>query len=335
MYRSFAEVTFSINFSHMKVFLKSLAYSLATLAALSGIVYAAKNITTVEPQVIGTHDIIGMGWFQQVNNRTPPSSSGATSGFVLTMAPNGVDMVWQAPKCGTGTVAPVTPPVAFTCGTSTVSGRSPDTNVYKTVTGEDGRCWLASNLGTDKVATAYNDTTAYGWYYQWGRLTDGHQIPTSGTTTATSSTDVPGHSSFIRGNGNHSIVSDWRSPQNDTLETTWGGVNGIYNPCPQDWRLPTESEWESEITAAGITTYNNAFSSNLKLTAAGSRDWYSGNYIYIGSYSNYWCSLPDLKYTSNIDAHVYCAHFNIGGGGIAGSCYRADGIPVRCIKDSG
>ncbi len=36
---------------------------------------------------------------------------------------------------------------------------------------------------------------------------------------------------------------DWRSPQNDNL---WQGVNGINNPCPSGYRLPTEAELEAE-----------------------------------------------------------------------------------------
>jgi hypothetical protein len=74
-----------------------------------------------------------------------------------------------------------TPTAPFICGTSTVAGRAPDSTVYQTVTGADGKCWIKSNLGTANVATSSTDSTAYGWYYQWGRLTDGHQIPTSAT----------------------------------------------------------------------------------------------------------------------------------------------------------
>lgn len=96
---------FPPNFSHMKVFLKSFIYTLTIVAFASGIVYAATTVTTViKSQPIGTDDIIGEGWFQQVNDRVPPPSSNVP-GQVLTISTTG-EMVWQAPKCGTSTAAP-------------------------------------------------------------------------------------------------------------------------------------------------------------------------------------------------------------------------------------
>jgi len=47
---------------------------------------------------------------------------------------------------------------------------------YGTVTSPyTGRVWLDGNLGASQVCTAYNDSTCYGDYYQWGRGTDGHE----------------------------------------------------------------------------------------------------------------------------------------------------------------
>ena len=100
--------------------------------------------------------------------------------------------------------------------------------------GADGKCWLDRNLGATQKATAYNDTQAYGWYFQWGRDVDGHQIPTSGFTAINSSSDSPGHADFIT--ESLSASNDWRIPQNNNL---WQGVNGINNPCPTGFRLPT------------------------------------------------------------------------------------------------
>ena len=100
-----------------------------------------------------------------------------------------------------------------------------------------GQTWLACNLGATQVATASNDSLAYGDLYQWGRLRDGHQLRTSGTTGTQSSGNVPGHNNFITGN------PDWRASQNDTL---WQGLTGINNPCPSGFRLPSATELESE-----------------------------------------------------------------------------------------
>ena len=83
--------------------------------------------------------------------------------------------------------------------------------VYNSTT---NKIWLDRNLGATQVATSSTDTDAYGWLYQWGRLTDGHQIRTSTTTAILSSTDVPLTDDFIT----VAIAPfDWRTPQNDNL----------------------------------------------------------------------------------------------------------------------
>ena len=84
---------------------------------------------------------------------------------------------------------------------------------YGTVSNQ-GKCWLDRNLGASQVATASNDSNAYGDLFQWGRLDDQHQTRTSDKTATLSSTDVPGHNNFIYGMG---TPHDWRSPQNDNL----------------------------------------------------------------------------------------------------------------------
>jgi uncharacterized protein (TIGR02145 family) len=208
----------------------------------------------------------------------------------------------------------------FTCGISTAAGRAPDTTVYQTVLGEDGRCWLASNLGTPNIATAYNDSTAYGWLYQWGRLTDGHQIPTSATTSTLSTTDNPGTSSFILA---PSSPYDWRSPQNNNL---WQGVSGTNNPCPIGWRLPTQTEWATYVTAAGITNYTTAFSSKLKLTAAGYRNNGNGGLYTQSGGGGYWSS-------SVSGTNAFYLYFDSGSVVPASSNYRANGFTVRCLKN--
>ena len=131
-------------------------------------------------------------------------------------------------------------------------------------------------------AISYNDSSSYGWLFQWGRGVDGHQIRTSGTTAALSSSDDPGHANFIMvGSGN---PKDWRNPQNDQL---WQGVTGINNPCPLNFRVPTHEEWANLKSAAGITTHTTAFSSTLKLPAAGSRFYPNASMSGVGTNGNY------------------------------------------------
>jgi uncharacterized protein (TIGR02145 family) len=190
-------------------------------------------------------------------------------------------------------------------------------NVYKQVLAEDGNYWLDRNLGATQVATSKTDTASYGSLFQWGRLADGHQIPTSGTTGTQSVGDVPGNSNFIIG------YSDWRSTRNDNL---WQGGSGVNNPCPTGFRLPTQTEWATLVTAAGITNDTTAYSSSLKLPLAGDRDSNGGELFDRGSYGMYWSSSPVSPYAYNLyffSEEAYPAYYYS----------RALGLSVRCIKN--
>ncbi|MBU1159892.1 fibrobacter succinogenes major paralogous domain-containing protein [Patescibacteria group bacterium] len=208
------------------------------------------------------------------------------------------------------------------CSASTNCGTSCFHNglTYGTVTA-NSQCWLDRNLGATAVATAYNSpTTSYGDLYQWGRLTDGHQIRTSGTQTGLSSSDTPGHSNFIYGMGS---PYDWRSPQNNNL---WQGVSGTNNPCPTGWRVPTQPEWASVVSALGITNYTTAASSVLKLPAAGLRDYNDAALNNVGSLGLYWSSTVN-------GTNAYNLHFYSDGVNPALNFLRAIGFSVRCVKN--
>ncbi len=200
-------------------------------------------------------------------------------------------------------------PVTFTYKGSTVT--------YGTVS-HNGECWMDRNLGATQVATAYNDANAYGDLFQWGRLADGHQNRTSGTTTTLSSTDVPGHDKFIL---TSSSPYDWRSPQNNNL---WQGVSGTNNPCPSGWRIPTEAEWTLERASWSPQDYNGAFASPLKLTVAGYRSS-NGSLGNVGSNGYYWSSTVSGTYARRLAFNSSNASMNYYD--------RADGFSVRCIKD--
>ena len=182
-----------------------------------------------------------------------------------------------------------------------------------------GKIWMDRNLGAARVAQSSTDAEAYGDLYQWGRDTDGHQIRTSETTSTLSNSDTPGHGNFITVGVS---PMDWRSPQNDNL---WQGVNGINNPCPPGYRLPTEAEWDAELESWSSPDAVGAFASPLKLPMAGYRfrstaslqnignnGWYRSSTV-VGSGSSI------LNFTSG---HAYTQN-----------SARADGMSVRCIKD--
>jgi uncharacterized protein (TIGR02145 family) len=173
------------------------------------------------------------------------------------------------------------------------------------------------NLGASRAATSSSDDQAYGDLYQWGRAADGHQKRTSPTTTTLSSGDQPGHGSFILDS------FDWRSPRNDNL---WQGVNGINNPCPVGYRLPTEVEWNAELGSWSSSNTSGAFASPLKLPSSGFRDFSTGSLRNVGSYGFYWSgsvSGTNARFLYFDSSLAYMLSHN-----------RASGGSVRCLRDS-
>jgi uncharacterized protein (TIGR02145 family) len=181
-----------------------------------------------------------------------------------------------------------------------------------------GKVWMDRNLGAVQVATSSTDALGYGDLYQWGRRADGHQLRSSATTATLSSSDQPGNVSFILA---PNPLYDWRSPQNDNL---WQGVNGVNNPCPTGYRIPTEAEWNTERLSWGTQNATGAFNSPLKLTIAGFRNHSEGAIYVSGVEGIYWSSTVRVT-----DAR--CLIF--GGSARMSSNYRARGMSLRCIKD--
>jgi uncharacterized protein (TIGR02145 family) len=187
-----------------------------------------------------------------------------------------------------------------------------------------GKIWMDRNLGARQVATSSTDAASYGDLYQWGRGTDGHQSRTStnSANNALSASDVPGNALFII---TSSAPLDWRSGQNANL---WQGVNGVNNPCPSGYRLPTSPEWLLELASwTSGTNAAGALASPLKLPIAGSRRNTNGSLVDDGFLGNYWSSTVSTDDGTSSD-------FLYIGSSYAGTTYRsrADGLSVRCIK---
>ena len=195
-----------------------------------------------------------------------------------------------------------------------------------------GRTWMDRNLGATRVATSSTDHLAYGSLYQWGRGSDGHELITwsnsttgtrvNGTTPTFSSTDQPGNANFILG---PNPPYDWRSTRNDNL---WQGVNGINNPCPTGYRLPTKSEWEEELATWTSQSAAGAFASVLKLPMPGVFDTYSnanGSFRLQSTYGIYWSSSVSNYLGENLQIFANSNIWSTNG--------RANGFSVRCIKD--
>jgi len=190
------------------------------------------------------------------------------------------------------------------------------------------KVWVAANLGASRVATSATDTDSWGFKYQWGRGSDGHQVPTS-TTTITRS-DNPGNGVFIT--TNYSGTSNWRVNANTSL---WAGVNGQNNPCPSGWRIPTKAEWEAvvnDITSKPSSynlTGNRAFSeSALKIPTSQGRDRNTAR-VEINNVGNmYWFVQTSAGNSANL---MFPAGNSDGwrydGGG------EAYGGAVRCVQN--
>jgi uncharacterized protein (TIGR02145 family) len=182
-----------------------------------------------------------------------------------------------------------------------------------------GKTWMDRNLGATQVATSSTDAAAYGDLYQWGRGNDGHQCRNSATTTNLSSMDQPGNGLFII---SPNTPNDWRSPQNGNL---WQGVNGVNNPCPSGYRVPTEVELQAERPSWISQNSVGAFNSILKLPMAGYRGGNDGVVSSSTLYVGFWSSTVNGNGTRSL----YVTNLTVDGS----TNSRADGTSVRCIKN--
>jgi hypothetical protein len=245
---------------------------------------------------------VGSGSLTYTITGTPSTSGTAT--FALSIGGQTCNLNRTINvACGT--------PVTFTYNGASVT--------YGIVSSTGSKCWLDRNLGATQVATGSTDANSYGDLFQWGRGADGHQIITSSSQSTTSSTDVPGHANFIVG------YYEWRNPQNVDL---WQGVNGVNNPCPSGYRLPTNAELDAELVSWGTNTNaTGAFASPLKLPLAGIRDNADGSLDDVGGAGVYWSSTVSgtgstrLLFDSGVNAFMNEA------------ASRASGGSVRCLKD--
>lgn len=184
-----------------------------------------------------------------------------------------------------------------------------------------GKTWMDRNLGAIQVATSSIDSLAYGDLYQWGRESDGHQCRNSDTTHLISESDTPGHESFIV---NDELPYDWRSPQNDNL---WQGTDGVNNPCPDGYRLPTELEWEEEVDSWSSDDAVGAYGSVLKLPMAGYRKFDDGVVKREGTYGSYLSStITSYKRAKHLIFYNNYATSQV-------TIIRSHAESIRCIKD--
>ena len=293
---------------------------------------AANNVSTSVPYTGGN------GGFYAAQNLTSTGVTGLTATLSQGLFANGAGSVTYTI---TGTPASAgTASFAITVGgqscsfTVSVAAAQPqypantvNCNGVVTVVNDvtnptTGLTWMDRNLGASQVATSSTDQNAYGDLYQWGRRADGHQCRTSPTTATLSSVDQPAHGNFITINsGNY----DWRSPQNTNL---WQGVNGVNNPCPSGYRIPTETELNNERLSWGNNNAAVAFAAPLKWTLAGGRVSSNGSLVNVGNVGFYWSSTVSGTNSRYLLISSCCAYVS-GSGNV-----RADASTVRCVKET-
>ena len=294
-----------------------------------------------------------------------PYLSGASIPALQTTSTNGILGTWSPAISNTTTTTYTFTPSAGQCGTTTTMSITINQPLQYTLTANDstvcagttvtlsvnivgtyragtvhcngtptavvdvtnpvtGKTWMDRNLGATRAATSSTDAQAYGDLYQWGRGADGHQCRNSVTTTTLSSSDTPANGSFILSNGNSttSPFGDWRIPQNNSL---WQGINGINNPCPNGYRIPTDAELDVERVGWNQQNSIGSFSSILKLTLAGTRSGSTGALGVVGINGQYYSSTVSTTSTRFL-------YFN-GSNAFVINSSRSIGNSIRCIKN--
>ncbi len=271
--------------------------------------YAAQNIassgvTGLTAVLISGNFANGSGNLNYTINGTPANSG--TASFAISIG---------GQSC-TLSLTIYAPQPAYPAGTVHCGGVA---TIVNNVTSPTGKIWMDRNLGATQVATSSTDANAYGDLYQWGRRADGHQCRNSATTSTLSSTDQPGNANFIL---SPNSPWDWRNPQNTNL---WQGVNGVNNPCPSGYRIPTETELNLERTYLSPQNNNGAFTSILKFPLSGYRNYTDGTFYDVGFSIRIWSSViyGNSSYDLNINSST----------SVLNAYNRSYGFTVRCLKD--
>ena len=182
-----------------------------------------------------------------------------------------------------------------------------------------GKIWMDRNLGASQVATSSRDKASFGYLYQWGRSSDGHQKRSSFTSKRLAKTTIPANDMFIIST---KFPTDWVKTQNADL---WQGATGFNNPCPTGFRLPTAEEFDEEIATWKTKNASGAFLSPLKLPLTGYRTNSDGKVTDSGYNGDYWTSTTSDSYSKGLYFDEKSAATDAGGRGV--------GVAVRCIKN--
>ncbi len=236
------------------------------------------------------------------------SGQGTTSISVTFGSSAGSVCVSASGLCGTSNASCLSISAQWACGapvtvTHTIGSVAPESKTvnYGTVeTNLSGatKCWITQNLGASAQATsaADNSSNAQGWYWQFNRA-----------------------KGWMAGS-----VSGWNST--GAGSGAWISAN---DPCTLSlgtgWRLPTYAEWNTAQVAwtNAVQTYNSV----LRLHMTGRLNGTNGSLTGTDT-GFYWSS------TENGSTSASSLEFSTSGNySEMNIMSKADGFPVRCIKD--
>lgn len=185
-----------------------------------------------------------------------------------------------------------------------------------------GEIWWAP------VNCGYSNSNQNGLLYQWGRkygqnYDESRDDDSIAAGPVARSDDASNYNKFIKDKSDNKVCWYTGAATNDT----WAGD---YNPCPEGWRVPTQTELQQ--LGQGTWTGSARLFADGKLTfpAAGYTP-NNGDSDDINEYGYYWSSNTSgssyaiymVFYSS--DLHVY----NNDNNG-----YRSRGMSVRCVKNA-
>ena len=172
------------------------------------------------------------------------------------------------------------------------------------------RIWLDRNLGAKQSCASKTDENCFGHYYQWGRKSDGHELPNA---------KVIKRSEKYKGFSGNEFISvkmgqyfDWNTQPNNDL---WQGKNAINNVCPKGYKVPNIKELVSEI---------NNQSNFLNLPYSGYKSFCNGKLVQTKRQGAVWSSTSYEQDAYYIDIRNKSIE--------SSTSSRADAFPVRCIK---
>lgn len=212
-----------------------------------------------------------------------------------------------------------------------------DSISYVTVRAADGSVWLQQNLGSNRVATAVNDTSSYGGLFQWGRWTDGHETRNPANLVNAMPFSNPSQLPITNTGSFYYSASPNTWWNSGTLSDKWliaepvqvVADNGC-DPCKalgEGWRLPYNTEWVRIIELEGITNMQTAFSSNLKLPAGGHRNGVNGALFRVGTRGYFWSSKASGNNGQGIATHFWETSILPSNNEL-----RGNGLSIRCVK---